>query len=449
LALLLCWLAGSAALGAEVKQVVLVSVDGLAASYLDDPKADLPTLRKLRKLGASADGMVTSFPSVTWPAHTSLSTGVRPRTHGVLANTVFDRRSRQSVVYIGDPVLTKDQTVRAPTLYDATHAAGLKTAAVIWPATNGASTLDWMIPDAARAELHQRYTTPGFVAELSAAGIDISQLGTWGWQKQYALRRDRLYAQAAAHLIEKKQVNLLLVHLVSADGIQHVFGPQTLPAYQAVAFEDRCVKEIWEAIQRSPLAAESALFVVSDHGFAPYDKLIRPNVILKRLGLVETDKSGNVTRRDAWSVTTGGSAFVYLFGKQAQARAAEISAELKKLKTVEGVLEPAEFTKLGLPRPEANPEMAQLVLTTRPGFAFDDATVGEPIADAGGHKGCHGHRSEPRFMHATFVAWGAGIRAGARIKTIENIDVAPTIARLLHVQLPAAEGRVVGEVLSP
>jgi hypothetical protein len=112
-------------------------------------------------------------------------------------------------------------------------------------------------------------------------------------------------------------------------------------------------------------------------------------------------------------------------------------------------LEPADFAKLGLPQPEENPEMAQLVLTTRPGFAFDDATVGEPIADAGGHKGCHGHWPEPRFMQATFVAWGAGIRAGARLKTIENIDVAPTIARLLHVQLPAAEGRVVDEVLSP
>jgi predicted AlkP superfamily pyrophosphatase or phosphodiesterase len=449
LALVLCLIARADASGAGVKQIVLVSVDGLAASYLDDPKADLSTLRKLRKLGAAADGMITSFPSVTWPSHTSLITGVRPRTHGVLANTVFDRRSREQVVYIGDPVLTKDQTVRAPTLYDAVHAAGLKTAAIIWPATNGASTLDWMIPDAARAELHQRYTTPGLVAELGAAGIDISQLGAWGWQKQYALRRDRLYAQAAAYLIEKKQVNLLLVHLVSADGIQHVFGPQTLAAYQAVAFEDHCVKEIWDAIQKSPFAAESALFVVSDHGFAPYDKLIRPNVILKRLGLVETNESGNVTRRSAWSVATGGSAFVYLFDKQAQARAAEIRAELKKLDAVESLLEPADFGKLGLPRPEENPEMAQLVLTTRPGFAFDDATVGEPIADAGGHKGCHGHRPEPRFMQATFVAWGAGIRAGARLKVIENIDVAPTIARLLHVRLPAAEGRVVDEVLSP
>jgi predicted AlkP superfamily pyrophosphatase or phosphodiesterase len=444
----LCLALASPLSAAEVKHVVLVSVDGLAASYLDDPNADLPTLRRLRMIGASADGMITSFPSVTWPSHTSLITGTRPRTHGVLANTVYDRRSRQPVIYIGDPVLTKEQTVHVPTLYDAAHAAGLKTAAVIWPATNGAKSLDWMIPDAARAELHRQYTTPGLVAELGAAGIDISQLGTWGWQKQYALRRDPLYAQAAAFLIEKKHVNLLLVHLISADGIQHVFGPQTPPAYQAVAFEDRCVKTIWDAIQKSPDAASTTLFVVSDHGFAPYDKLIRPNVILARLGLIQTDRSGNVLRRGAWSVTTGGSAFVYLFDKEAQARSSEIKAALQKLEAVDSVIEPAQFEKLGLPRPEDNPEMAQLVLTTRPGFEFDDATAGEPIADAGGHKGAHGHRSEPAFMHATFIACGAGIRAGARLKSIENIDVAPTIACLLRITLPSAEGRVVKELLS-
>jgi hypothetical protein len=52
-------------------------------------------------------------------------------------------------------------------------------------------------------------------------------------------------------------------------------------------------------------------------------------------------------------------------------------------------------------------------------------------------------------MQATFIAWGAGIRAGARLKIVENIDVAPTIAHLLHVSLPIAEGRVVNEILTP
>jgi hypothetical protein len=92
--------------------------------------------------------------------------------------------------------------------------------------------------------------------------------------------------------------------------------------------------------------------------------------------------------------------------------------------------------------------MPQLMLTTRPGFCFKDDVLGEPIVRAGGHKGTHGHRPEPAFMHATFVAAGAGIKVGARLKTIDNIDVAPTIAALLRVRLPAAEGRVLTEILA-
>src|SRR5688572_36433 len=72
-----------------VKHVVLVSIDGLAASYLDDKRAELPTLRKLAAEGASARGMITSFPSVTWPSHTSLITGVHPAKHGVIGNAVW------------------------------------------------------------------------------------------------------------------------------------------------------------------------------------------------------------------------------------------------------------------------------------------------------------------------------------------------------------------------
>jgi predicted AlkP superfamily pyrophosphatase or phosphodiesterase len=439
---------GGAVMGADVRHVVVVSIDGLAASYLADPKADLPTLRELRRQGASAAGMITTFPSVTWPAHTSLITGTRPRSHGVLANTVYDRRSRLPVVYIGDPQLTKDQAIHVPTLYDAAHAAGLKTAAVIWPCTNGARSLDWMIPDSSRPEPHLQYTTPGLADDLKQAGIDISQLGTWGWQKQYALRRDRLYAQVACFLLETKQANLVLVHLVSTDGVQHLFGPRTFAAYQAVAFEDRCVKQIWSTLQNPAFAGNSALFVVSDHGFAEYDKLIQPNVVLKRLGLIDTDPHDNVSTRHAWAVPTGGSAFLYLFDEKAVSRSPEITRALKTLPGVESILGPAEFTKLGLPDPKENSEMPQLILTTRPGNCFGDAVSGEPVADAGGHKGTHGHRPEAAFMHATFIAAGAGIKPGIRLKTIESIDVAPTIARLLRVPLPSAEGRVLTEILA-
>lgn len=435
--------------GAKARHVVLISVDGLAASYRDDSRAQLPTLRALAARGAAAEGMITTFPSVTWPAHVSLITGATARKHGVIGNAVYDRRGQKIITYIGDPERTKEQAVRVPTLYDAAHRAGLKTASVIWPCSNGSTSLDWVIPDSNRAELHARYTTPGFTRELADAGIDIAPLGRWGWGKQYSTDRDKLYSRVTRHLLEKHRPHLVLLHYITPDGVEHAFGPHTPEAYQAVAESDQRIQEVWDALQRPPYQGTAALFVVSDHGFAPYHKVIQPNVVLRQLGLVETDADGKVAGRRAWCVSQGGAAFVYVLDEgRKQEVLAKVQEALAKVEGVRSVLGPAEFVGLGLPHPDDNAEMAHLVLTTGPGYSFGDAVKGEAVVGAGGQKGTHGHLPEPAYMHATFVAAGAGIKPGVKLQTVRNIDVAPTIARLLGVGLPDAEGRVLTEVLA-
>src|SRR5262245_52515947 len=72
------------------RHVIVVCIDGLAAYLLDDPKVPLPTIRRLAREGCVAEGgMEVCNPSVTWPNHTTLVSGVRPAKHGVLANGVL------------------------------------------------------------------------------------------------------------------------------------------------------------------------------------------------------------------------------------------------------------------------------------------------------------------------------------------------------------------------
>jgi predicted AlkP superfamily pyrophosphatase or phosphodiesterase len=433
---------------AAVKHVVLVSIDGLAASYFDDPRAEMPALRKLAASGAVAKGMLTSFPSVTWPSHTSLVTGVSPARHGVIGNSVWSRKLERPLVYIGDPELTKDEAVRVPTLYDVAHKAGLKCGGVIWPCSNGSAALDWAIPDAGKAELHARFTTPGLKEKMAAAGIDISKLGQWGWNKEYSAERDDIYTRVAIQLVAKEGANLVLVHLITPDGVEHAYGPHTPEAYQAVADTDRCVQRIWAALQQPPLKDNSALFVVSDHGFAPYEKFIRPNVVLKEMGLVATDPRDKVTSRKAWCVCQGGSAFVYVLDRdKKEETVARLQERLAKIEGVAGIVGRDKLQQYGLPLPEANAEAPDFVLLTSPGYNFIEATSGDVVGSAGGHKGSHGHDPSPTFMHATFVAAGAGIKPGVKLDLIRNVDVAPTIARLMGLSMKDVEGRVLDEIL--
>jgi predicted AlkP superfamily pyrophosphatase or phosphodiesterase len=451
LSVFLVLLSACSALAGEersIDHVVLVSVDGLSASYFTDLRAEMPNLRAIAQRGAVADGMLTSFPSVTWPSHTSLVTGTHPARHGVIGNSVWNRRDNRSVQYIGDPVLTKQQAIRVPTLYDVAHEAGLSTASVIWPCSNGATTLDYVIPDSNKPELHARYTTPGFAEELAGVGIDISPLGEWGWGKQYSTQRDVLYTQTTLHLLRKHRVNLILVHLITPDGVEHGFGPNTPQAYEAVAESDQRLGEIWAALQQPPFAGRSTMFIVSDHGFAEYRKRIRPNVALKELGLIETDEKNKVTGRKAWCVAQGGSAFIYVLDNEGKPDVtAKLVGELAKLEGVLEVLTPAEFTKLGVPGPDSNPEAPDLVLTTGPGYSFDGSVTSPAVVETDTLLGTHGHDPRPDYMHATFVAAGAGIKSGTKLQVINNVDVAPTIAHLLGLDLDS-DGRILTEALA-
>src|SRR3954471_11297697 len=100
------------------RHVILISVDGLAHYYFDDPKAPMPTIRKLAAEGARAKRMKTSLPTNTWPNHTTLVTGVQPGKHGVIGNDYFDRVQQKSIPYIPDPIFNKDEIVKVPTIYD-------------------------------------------------------------------------------------------------------------------------------------------------------------------------------------------------------------------------------------------------------------------------------------------------------------------------------------------
>src|SRR5207244_1242000 len=121
--------------------------------------------------GARSSQMKVSTPTVIWPNHTTLVTGVSPALHGVLANNYFDRETGKRVRLIADPVYDKEQIVKVPTIYDLAKQQGLKTAAIRWPASRDAKTLDWTIPDMSAGQPTLSHTTPALIAVCARAAI--------------------------------------------------------------------------------------------------------------------------------------------------------------------------------------------------------------------------------------------------------------------------------------
>ncbi|MBI3464647.1 MAG: alkaline phosphatase family protein [Planctomycetes bacterium] len=427
--------------------VILVSVDGLAGFYLDDPRAEMPTLRRLASEGARAGGLLCSFPTVTWPNHTTLVTGVEPKRHGVIGNNYLDRASGESVPLIPDPLFDKDQLVKVPTIYDAAHQAGLVTAGIVWPATRNARTLDYTVPDMFD-DGWQKYGTQSWLAELRAEGLPVDKHGGWTRQSGGGELRDTLYTQMAAQVLQKHAPNLLLIHLVEVDHIEHRNGPRSLEAYRAVKFADDRLRELTEAIERSPSKGKTTLIVASDHGFFPIDKDIRPNVLLKQAGLIQME-GDRIAKKAAWCQPQGGACMVYVLDK---GRTSEVAEQLAKqfaaVEGVDAVLRPSEFARVGQATADEDPRAPDLWLSAKSGYSFTETHNGaDVVAPRSTHGGTHGYLPDQEEMLGTLVIWGAGVEPGAQILRARNIDVAPTIARLLGVELRGTDGKVLQSVL--
>jgi predicted AlkP superfamily pyrophosphatase or phosphodiesterase len=427
--------------------VILITIDGFAAYYLADPKAPIPTIRKLAAEGAVAEGMRASNPSVTWPNHTTLVTGVTPAKHGVLFNGVLQRPGAGKPVRI-DPEEDQTNLVSIPTLFDQLHRAGYRTAAINWPCTRNATGLEDNFPDVPD---QIKYTTPRLREELIATHV-LESASDDTFHEQSAPVRDQIWTAAAAHVIRQRRPNLLLLHMLITDSMQHKYGPQSPGAYAAIALADAQLAEVLRAVDAAGIREHTTLIVTADHGFAAALKIVNPNVALRRAGLLHLGTGAELVNVRAQSVSEGGVAMVYLNGPATRdADRAKVTATMTEQEGVADVLTPEKFDTLGLSQPSGNPQMADLILVAKDGYAFNneargDKTVTE-VTLAAGNQGHHGYLADNAKMNALFVASGRRIKRGVKLGIIDNTDVAPTIASLLGQKLENCDGHVLEEML--
>jgi predicted AlkP superfamily pyrophosphatase or phosphodiesterase len=190
------------------------------------------------------------------------------------------------------------------------------------------------------------------------------------------------------------------------------------------------------------------VFVVSDHGFKGIKRQIRPNAAFRAQGWL-TATGDTITSADVQIIPEGGSAMIYFPSPDKKAELLPRVRELvASLEGVDRVIGPDEFAALGLPAPGRNDQMADLVAFAKPDHAFAANPDGEAVVDApDGLRGNHGFAASDPDMDAVFIAWGYGIKPGARLERIANVDVAPTTAALLGLDLGAVDGHVLSEVL--
>lgn len=421
----------------EPRRLLFVSIDGLAAPYLEDPSLELPTIQDLVARGSAVPRVRTPLPGVTWPCHTTLVTAAPPARHGVLGNLVFDRRDRALKQHLGDRAYDKEDLVRAPTLYDLAHAAGLETAAVCWPQTRGARTLDFQVPEALDQPIFERYATPALWTALRAAGLPVEQYAAWSSVNVLAPLQDRLTTEVTCHLIARHRPALLLVHYLALDCYQHDFGAGSPEARWALGYVDAELGRVLAALRRADLFGQTAVVVASDHGFTNTRTRILPNVWLRQQGLLRLDAAGALGDSDAVVAANGGVAALSVLREHARDElVARLATELARLPGVAMVHGPDGATGLGLPAPGTHPHAGDLLLVAAADAYFDSEARGDEVLRPAIYRATHGHPSADPWLCTAMVAAGPGAAAGARVPEADLAEVGATAAALLGLAFP-------------
>lgn len=416
---------------AVARPLVLISVDGLRPDDLHGtatPRTELPAMRRLASEGSTAQRVRGVMPTLTYPSHATLLTGASPARHGIAGNLMFDPEFKNQIGWYWYAT-----DFKMATLWDAARQRGLRTANVHWPVSVGA-VVDANLPQIWRTgtaddrKLLAALATPGLLPPLEA------ELGPYPDGIDETVDADERRARFAARLFERQRPGFMTVYFAGLDHEEHRHGAGSPQALDALRRLDDAIGELVASLRRTDPRTIVAL--VSDHGFVPLHTDVNLFGAFIQAGLVSVDEKRQVSGWKATLWPAAGSAAVVVSDRADAATRRQVEELLASLAAdpangIDRVLDAAGIAALG------GAEADYLVLF-KPGFQIG-RDPGAPLLASSQYRGMHGYSPETADMDAVFVLSGPGIPR-RDLGRIDMRDIAPTLARLMQVELPEAEG---------
>jgi predicted AlkP superfamily pyrophosphatase or phosphodiesterase len=417
----------------------MISIDGLPPAYVtsaDHYGLKIPTLRRILSEGSHAESVRSVLPTVTYPAHTTLLTGVWPSKHGIVQNVALDPLDKNLAGWYW-----YSEDIRVPTLWEVAARAGYAVGSVSWPVSVGERRVHYLIPEYWRAftpddlKVIRALSTPGLLDELQP------QLGPYIFDLDNAIPGDWSRTRYAEAIIRKKHARFVTVHLGALDHLEHEAGPYSPPAFSTLEEIDKMVAVLEKAIRDED--PQAVVCIVSDHGFAGTDHQLNLRVAFVQAGLL-TPNTKKTTARAAgftdwkaepWSAS--GSALIVLKDPADKATRDAVEKLLRDLAAdpangIEQVLDRKAIAALG------GAPNAEFIVDMKSNFTLGSAIDG-PLAREIKPGGTHGYSPTHPEMRSAFFMAGPGIRRGSNVGDIDMRSIAPTVAKLLGVALPAAD----------
>jgi predicted AlkP superfamily pyrophosphatase or phosphodiesterase len=372
--------------------VVMVSLDGFRYDYVK--KYNAKHLQAIAAEGASAsDGMIPAYPSITFPNHYTLVTGLYPEHHGIVGNRFYDPLRKQSYSYTDPATVTDGSWYGGTPLWVLAAEQGMRTACFFWPGS-----------------------------EAAIQGIRPTYYLHYDGKYPDEKRVDQVLAWL--RLPPAERPHFITLYYANTDHAGHEFGPDSSEEREAVHQVDDLIGKLKAGLD--PLHLPIDLIILADHGMEKVE--------------------GNWINLDQYADLSNFQAegsLLYAKGDAASAEAAAQHAydQLKKADSRFIVYRrgkvPAGLHFNENPRegdPVIVPTGPYLIRAHAPQVTPGNAERPPPVGE-------HGYDpAQMKTMRAIFSATGPDIRPGSTVKPFENVNVYPLIARLLGLEAPKTDG---------
>ncbi len=363
--------------------VILISADGFRYDLAE--KYDAKFLNEMSRGGVRAESMKPSFPSLTFPNHYSIATGLYPSHHGIVDNTFYDKKKNQ--VY-------SIQNRKA--VSDSSWYGGIPI---------------WVLAE------QNKMLSASYYWVGSECAID-GYFPTYYFHYNQSIAIDRRVETVKSwlQLPDSIRPHLITFYLPEVDHAEHKFGTESTQTEQAVRFVNNAVRKLYEACASTNLPVN--FIFLSDHGMANMD-LDNPVTLPINIDTSEFKM-------------TYGSTTVHLYAKDKK----YIEPVYKQLK--DKAEENGYQVYLANEIPERWHYAAKDDRYDRIGDIFLTPTHANRGFSIKGRKqsaGQHGFDNAFPEMQAVFYAWGPAFKEKKTIGNFENINVYPLIAKILGLPI--------------
>lgn len=421
----------------QTEYCIVVSLDAVGSRDFEFLK-EQPNMKELLKDASYSTQVSSVYPSITYPAHTSIVTGHYPGTHGIVNNL------KLQPLMDNPDWFWKIKDVRKPTFYEEAEKNGIRTAALLWPVTGGAH-ISYNLPEILPNRPWQNQISVSMRNGTVPYELDLNSRFGYLRDGVKQPQLDNFVQLSMLYTIRRYHPQLMLVHLTDVDTNRHLYGVDSPEAKEALKRHDKRIGELIEVLKEEGIYEKTALFILGDHSQMDVQHVLYPNYWLKEKGLLEV-RDGKIRSFQAYAHNCDGSCYIYArkgLKKEVRQQIVQAVRELKEMfpEAVERIYTRREAEQMG-----ADGACACMMEAGKGWYFLNEMDVLTAEADQNSGrphmmKGTHGFRPDRPNYQTIFIAAGCGIRKNINIGRMSLVDEGPTIAARLGISLGETAGR--------